>query len=101
MAPRLELQALLTSLLGSSNVYFQPPESIKMKYPAIVYTLDFQQTTFADDKPYTHRPRYLVTVIDANPDSLIPAKIAALPLCVFDRFFTADKLNHTAYRLFF
>ena len=37
MANRLDLQALLEDLLGSRNVYYQPPESVKMNYPAIVY----------------------------------------------------------------
>lgn len=101
MAPRLELQALLTTVLGSDNVYFQPPETIKMQYPCIVYNRDYAITEFADDKPYLHRKRYQVTVVDPNPDSTIPAKIAALPLCVFDRFYTADNLNHDVYKLFF
>ena len=34
---RNDLQKLLVEVLGSKNVYFQPPESVKMKYPAIVY----------------------------------------------------------------
>lgn len=37
MASRLDLQTFLEELLESKNVYFQPPESVKMKYPAIVY----------------------------------------------------------------
>lgn len=101
MAPRLELQALLVNLLGSTNVYFQPPPSIQMKYPAIVYKRDGRDTIYANDQPYGHKKRYLVTVIDPNPDSLIPDKIAQLPLCRFDRFYTADNLNHDVYRLFF
>ena len=40
MANRLDLQALLEDLLGSRNVYYQPPESDKMNYPAIVYALE-------------------------------------------------------------
>lgn len=101
MAPRLELQALLVNILGSSNVYFQPPPSIQMQYPCIVYNRDYAATEFADDKPYMHRKRYQVTYISDDPDSEIPAKIAALPLCIFDRFYTADILNHDVYKLFF
>lgn len=101
MARRLELQALLVDILGSNNVYFQPPPSVKMQYPCIVYNRDYEQANFADDKPYKHRKRYQVTIIDRNPDSEIPAKVAALPLCSFDRAFTADNLNHDVYRLFF
>lgn len=101
MAPRLELQTLLVGLLGSENVYFQPPPTIKMVYPCIVYKRDTARTEFSGDKPYKHMLRYQVTVIDRDPDSVIPAKIAALPMCLFNRFFTADNLNHDVYNLFF
>lgn len=99
--PRLELQSILTALLGSNHVYFQPPPTVQMTYPCIVYKRDFQATRFADDKPYKHNKRYLVTVIDRNPDSGIPDLVAELPLCVFDRFYTADDLNHDVFKLFF
>jgi hypothetical protein len=102
MAPRRhELQDLLIETLGTKNVYFQPPPTVQMQYPCIVYERDFNYTAFADDQPYRHKKRYLVTVIDRDPDSVIPDKIAKLPMCVFDRFFTADNLNHDVYRIFF
>ena len=71
MANRLDLQALLEDLLGSRNVYYQPPESVKMNYPAIVYALEDIENTFADDGVYLSNRKYLVTVIDKNPDSLL------------------------------
>lgn len=101
MGQRLELQTLLTSILGSGNVYFQPPPSVKMKYPCIIYKRDDAITNFADNKPYANKKRYQVTVIDQNPDSEIPDKIAKLPFCIFDRFYTADNLNHDVYNIFF
>jgi hypothetical protein len=101
MAQRLELQAILTDILQTDKVYFQPPPSVQMDYPCIVYHRDYELTNFADDKPYKHKKRYLVTVIDRNPDSGIPDKIAELPLCVYDRFYTADNLNHDVFKLFF
>lgn len=99
MAQRSELQALLLSMVP--NVYFQPPPTVMMKYPCIVYKRDYNNTEFADDKPYKHRKRYMVTVIDQNPDSDIPEKVKELPLCLFDRFYTADNLNHDVFKLFF
>lgn len=101
MAPRLELQAIFTDILETDHVYFQPPPSVQMVYPCIVYSRDYQLVNYADDKPYKHRKRYQVTVIDRNPDSEIPDKIAELPLCVYERFYTADNLNHDVYKLFF
>lgn len=99
MGQRLELQALLSTL--TPTVYFQPPPSVVMEYPCIVYNRDNVKSEYADDQPYKLRTRYQVTVIDRNPDSPIPAKVASLPLCRFDRFFTADNLNHDVYSLFF
>lgn len=101
MGQRLELQALLVSLLGSDQVYFQPPPNIQMKYPCIVYKRDNARTEHADNKPYKNRIRYQIMYIDPNPDSVIPDKLSALPLCSFDRFYTADNLNHDVYTLFF
>jgi hypothetical protein len=94
MAPRSDLHDILVALLGSNNVYFQPPPTVKMVYPCT-------KTDFAMNKPYLRQKRYLVTVIDPNPDSIIPDKVAQLPKCIFDRFYTADTLNHDVYKLFF
>lgn len=101
MAQRLELQALLVNILGSDNVYFQPPSTIIMKYPCIVYKRDYAKTEFANNKPYTNKKRYKITLIDINPDNDILDEVAALPMCSFDRFFTVDNLNHDVYNLFF
>jgi len=101
MAQRQQLQEKLIEILGTSNVYFQPPPTIQMKYPCIVYHRDREDAKHADNNPYSRRKRYQVVVIDPNPDSPIPDKIGALPLCSFDRFYTADKLNHDVYNLFF
>lgn len=101
MAPRSDLQTLLIDILGSGNVYFQPPPTVKMLYPCIVYRRDSAKVNFAGDRPYKYMTRYQVTVIDRDPDSDIPAKIAALPMCIFDRFYTADNLNHDVFKLFF
>ena len=88
-------------ILGSSNVYFQPPESVKMRYPAIVYSLDDITNTFADDRPYLSAKRYKVTIIDRNPDSILPDLMNALPFCNFNRTYTSDGLNHWVFSLYF
>ena len=101
MERRLLLHQILLEILGNKNVYFQPPESKKMEYPCIVYERNAVDTKFADDKPYLNTKRYTVTVIDKDPDSKIPDKIAALPLCTFNRHYTADNLNHDIYNLYY
>lgn len=99
--PRMLLHQIFQEILGTNNVYFQPPESLKMSYPAIVYERDRARTTFAGDKPYIHTRQYQVIYIDRNPDSDIPSKIAELPMCIHERFYAADNLNHDVYKIFF
>lgn len=97
-----QIQTLLEGLVGTGNkVYFQPPANVQMKYPCIVYQRDFADTKFADNKPYSRKKRYQVTVIDSNPTSEIPDKVAALPMSAFDRFFAVDNLNHDIYNVYF
>lgn len=97
---RQELHDLLLTIMNTDYVYFQPPPSIQMTYPCIVYKKNRAKTKFAENKPYSHRKAYQITVIDRNPDSDIPDKIAALPMCTFDRCYTADNLNHDVYTIF-
>lgn len=101
MALRTQLQTLLESILGSRNVYFQPPPNLQMAYPCIVYNLDYRDIKHANNKPYASTKRYLVTVIDQNPDSEIPDKVAMLPSCSFNRAFSTANLNHQAFTLYF
>ena len=101
MGQRLQLQSLFEELLGSENVYFQPPANVQMKYPAIVYERDYLLTQHADNKPYINTKRYQVTVIDRNPDTVIPDGIAELPMCTQERVFKAENLNHYVFTLFF
>lgn len=99
MASRPDLQKLLESICN--NVYFQPPESVIMKYPAIVYSLTNVKPTFANDKIYNKSTVYKLTVIDKNPDSSIVEWVSQLPLCKFERFYTSDDLNHTTFIIHF
>ena len=99
MAPRLDLQDIFEEM--ASNVYFQPPTNIKLLYPCIIYKRDQQSNQHADNLPYRSNVRYLVTVVDRNPDSDLPSKVAALPMCSFSRAYAADNLNHDVFNLYF
>lgn len=98
---RLKLHTLLLNAAGNPNVYFQPPANVQMLYPCIVYQRDTAITKFAGNNPYSYTNRYLVTSIDRDPDSVIPRKIAMLPMCVRNRFFIVDGLNHDVFHLYF
>lgn len=101
MGQRLELHELLKTLLGSSNVYFQPPSGHVMQYPCIRYERSNIRSKSADNGPYKLQKEYTLTVIDANPDSLIPDKVSKLPQCIFDRAYKADNLNHDVFNILF
>ena len=100
MANRLDLHETLCNILGSRNVYFQPPESVKMEYPAIKYSLSNMKNNHANDKVYTQSRSYQIIVIDKSPDSIISDKISKLPYCKFDRSYASDELNHYVYTLY-
>jgi|SRR5215207_6681243 len=97
-----ELQTLLQTLVPiGKKVYFQPPPSIELEYPCIVYKRDAASTKFAGNQPYRYTKRFQVTVIDENPASDIPDKVAALPMCIFNRYFAAGNLNHDVFVIYF
>ena len=98
---RLQLHEVLCELLGTRCVYFQPPESIEMDYPAIVYGLEDIDKKYANDGVYLSQRKYSVTVIDKDPDSPIVGKVAALPLCGYNRHYEKDNLNHDVFTIFF
>lgn len=101
MANRLRLQSELEKLLGSRNVYYQPPESIKMEYPAIVYSKTNIKSTFADDAAYSFSRCYEIIVIDTKPDNSVIDKLLNLPYCSFNRHYKADNLNHDVLTLYY
>lgn len=98
---RLDLYDILKEKLGSSNVYFQPTENVKINYPCVVYHLNSDDVRYADNNMYTQYKQYKITIIDKNPDSPIPDKIANIPLCRLNTSFTRDNLNHYIYLLYF
>ena len=101
MGSRLDLQRELELLLGSRNVYFQPPPTVKMKYPAIVYSRSAIDNRHANNAIYKQDISYEIIVIDYDPDSEIPEKVSRLPMCRFDRHYTADNLNHDVFTLYY
>jgi hypothetical protein len=100
-ASRLALQATLEEILGSQNVYFQPPTNVQIQYPCIVYKRDNADTGFAGNRPYRYEQRYQLTYISRDPDELTPLKIAALPQCVNVRYYTVKNLNHDVFTLYY
>lgn len=99
--PQTDLQTILETLLGSNAVYFQPPPNVQMQYPCITYHRNNADTKFAGNVPYLVTLRYQVMYISQTPTDEVRDSIAALPMCTFDRFYTAKNLNHDVYNLYF
>lgn len=101
MGTRLQLHSLLSSIPGVAKVYYQPPSSVSLSYPCIIYEISQQDVKHADDMNYRLKKRYTITVIDKNPDSLIPDKVRDLPLCSYDRHYTIDYLHHDVFNIYY
>lgn len=99
-ARRNEFDALLRTVLGSENVYFQPPEGRLLAYPCIVYERDDMLSKHANNKAYKVDTAYQVTYIDHDPDSDVVDKLLALPTSSFSRHFATSGLNHDVFVIY-
>lgn len=100
MRTRLDLQTKLEELLGSEYVYYQPPASVQLIYPAIVYEKSDIRSNYANNAGYISHDFYDITVIDKRPDNPVIRKILSLPGARFNRHFKADNLNHDVIKLY-
>ena len=98
---RLELQTILEGVLGSKHVYFQPPSTIKMVYPCIVYQRSASLTEFGNGHPYIINERYQMTLITRDPDDPRIQKLLQLPRCAHSTHFKVDGLNHDVFNIYF
>lgn len=101
MDRRLELHQILKNILGSNNVYFQPPSNTHINYPCIIYERSDIDTKHANNIIYLSMVRYSIKLIGRNPESELVNKILELPYCSYDRFYTADSLNHDAFTIYY
>lgn len=101
MSSRTTLQSKLEEILGSRNVYYQPPPTVSMQYPAIVYSRKKIESNFANDTKYSKMNSYEIIVIDKRPDNPVINTILDLPYSSFDRHYNSDNLNHDVITLYF
>lgn len=95
------MQTKLEELLGLKNVYYQPPKSISIEYPAIRYSKDNIDTKSANDSNYIVNNRYEIIVIDRRPDNPIIYKLLQLPMCRYERHYISDNLHHDVLTLYY
>ena len=99
MGERVALHKLLVAV--TANVYFQPPPSVKIEYPCIIYKRDTIKAKFANNATYSNKTRYQVTAIDRDPDVAWQSGLLDLPLCRHIRNFATEGLNHDVFEIYY
>lgn len=103
--PRIDVQGRLETAMSmveyTPHVYYQPPESIKLAYPCIVYGRDNFDMKYANDHIYKDMTKYTVTVMDVNPVSPLVDVLRTIPYCRMDREFTTTGIHHFIFTLFY
>ena len=101
MGTTLDLQNELKELLGSDNVYFQPPTNLRMQFPCFVFSRGSGKQTFSDNKTHQFTKRYTVTHIGYDPDpDIIEAVVRHFQMCTYDQHFVKDNLQHDTFSLY-
>ena len=100
MADVDDLRQILIGVLGSPNVYLQPPASLKMLYPCITFSPGAWKTSYAHNKPYILRNVFTVTTIDPDVLSPLPERVAALSTAKFVTRHTTSGLYHVVFELY-
>ncbi|MBO7631108.1 MAG: hypothetical protein J6S78_02110 [Lachnospiraceae bacterium] len=100
MRTRLELQQAFEDILGTRNVYFEPPATIRMNYPAIVYERSKIRSDYAGNRRYKTERVYDAVLIGRDPDSAFLEPLLELPYCSYDRHYVQDNLHHDAFTIY-
>ena len=95
---RLKLQNRLETII--EHVYFQPPDTIIMEYPCIVYNLISDNGYYANNALYKHVLEFQITVIttDALPNETM-TELLQIEYSRFDRHYVADHLHHYLFTI--
>lgn len=98
---RLTLHERLCKVLGSNQCYYSPPSVLK--YPCIKYEMDNPSIDYADDMEYRTMNKWMITIIDPDPNSEIPKRLKEefKHYCSKDREYPSDGLRHFVYTLFY
>ena len=99
---REALQSTLETILGSRNVYFQPPNGAKITYPCIVYSIGGGDSMYADNKNYHFTYQWEIKYMDTNPVNDVVKKIMdTFQMTRFNRRYVADHINHDVIILYY
>lgn len=101
---RIQLHEKLCSILGSRNVYYDPPENVKMQYDCIVYSLSQVSQVYANNFTYALAPGCLITIITRTPEAqtrIVDKLMKTFPYAGWDRAYMTDHLHHAVVSIYF
>lgn len=101
MLKRVDIQEKFKFLLGSDNVYYQPPANLKMKYPAIVYSLDGLDVKRFDNTRLINKNCFSVTHIYRNEsENLVETMLKNFEYISFDNRSIVDGIYNDHYTIY-
>ena len=101
MDKRMQLQVELERLVGR-NVYFQPPASVQLVYPCVIYSLSAGDIKRADNSVYTYTNRFeLIFIYRQSNLEIIEKVLQAFPMCSVSRVYIIDNLYHYVFNLYY
>lgn len=102
MASRQKLDEELVNLLGCTNVYFQPPSSVTLKYPCIIYSLSRTDVVKADNKNYIKTNEYHVKhIFKSLSNELKDQLLDHFQMISHDNRMVVDSLYNDDFTLFY
>lgn len=101
MDSRPNLQTMLETLSDELHVYFQPPTSTKIIYPAIVYFRNSFSAFRGDNISYGLFPSYTITLKSRNPEDPILKKLLSLPYITYDRHYVVNNIHNDVLTIFY
>lgn len=102
MDRRIELHDKLIDILGNRNVYFQPPASVQLSYPCVIYNLGTGDIKRADNSVYAYTNSYEITFIYKKPNmDILEQMLRSFSMCSVSRVYVADNLNHYVFNVYY
>lgn len=102
MDRRVELHKKLVGLIGNNNVYFQPPASVQLVYPCIIYSMGNGSVKRADDRVYSYTNSYeIIFIYRKQNNAILDKMLTSFDMCSVSRVYVVDNLYHYAFTLYF
>lgn len=99
---RSDLSDILHKIQGNDHIYYQPPESIKIEIPGIIYSKSDIDVIRADNRMYINHDKYTLICLSLTSDNpVVKLLIERLPMCSYDRSYTKNNVYHDVLTVYF